>query len=475
MNSEKVFHHEYEAPAPNFNQLISEINSTEVTVYEKLNATNMDVARKEFLNDSSLTRPNYVYGNLNPEEVSHNLDTLDHVDNELDDNLFSEKQVRFARLISTDYRNANNFLAANITYNSAKTPEEKLAAAEYHHETNEILYGKPDENVFNSLLSQKLSAINVDQLSAEDRQLYQQLLHDLGDIESANAERFIPQPETIEKFSEMIHIFFDDLLSHIPKDQESFTPEEAANITNEIIREEINGISETDLNSEENFDAPTNYHAIVMPERASVSVDHTTRPIIFPGSRPKGDYTRKDLESIIIHEFGTHVYRALNYEHHELGALSNALPGNETWDDGVAKCVEQAIAGRYKDAGVDHYINIGLATFKNKNFREVFDLSVTIKFLSGVKPNETDEDRAARLEKARQTSFNPVQRCFRGTGELPNNKDLIYYNGTNQVWRYIEENIDDPDLFDHLFLEGKSVATDQNQAQLIYETKVGGL
>ena len=69
-----------------------------------------------------------------------------------------------------------------------------------------------------------------------------------------------------------------------------------------------------------------------------------------------------------------------------------------------------------------------------------------------------------------------VQRCFRGTGELPNNKDLAYYNGANQVWKYIEENIDDPELLmDHLFLSGKTIATDKSQERLVYETKVGGL
>lgn len=54
-------------------------------------------------------------------------------------------------------------------------------------------------------------------------------------------------------------------------------------------------------------------------------------------------------------------------------------------------------------------------------------------------------------------------------------KDLAYYNGANQVWQYIEEHIDDPDLMDHLFLDGKTVATDPDQSSLAYETHVGGL
>ena len=79
------------------------------------------------------------------------------------------------------------------------------------------------------------------------------------------------------------------------------------------------------------------------------------------------------------------------------------------------------------------------------------------------------------LHQKSDTVINAVQRCFRGTGELPNNKDLAYYNGANHVWRYIEEHIDDPELFDNLFLAGKSIADDIDQERLVYETKVGGI
>lgn len=241
MNSEnKSLSHESETNPQDFEQLVSKINSAKVTVYEKLYATNMKAARDEFLANDNLAHPNNIYGNLDPEEVSHNLNTLDQVDNELQTGKFSNQQSRFASIIATDYRNANNFLAANIAYNTAETPEEKLAAAEFHHETNEIFYGKADEDVFYSLLSEKLAKIDTDKLSQEDQELYQQLLNDIGDIKPVSKERFVPRPETVEKFSGMVHLFFDDLLSHIPEDQDSFSPEEAASITNEILREEIN-------------------------------------------------------------------------------------------------------------------------------------------------------------------------------------------------------------------------------------------
>ncbi len=128
-------------------------------------------------------------------------------------------------------------------------------------------------------------------------------------------------------------------------------------------------------------------------------------------------------------------------------------------DEGIAECVEQALKGEYEDFGVDHYINIGLATFKNKNFREVYEIQKDLKSLTG-------EDDSKVL--------NAVQRCFRGTGELPNNKDLAYYNGVNRVWCYIEEHLDDPELFDSLFLSGKADIENPAQESLVYEMRTRG-
>lgn len=61
------------------------------------------------------------------------------------------------------------------------------------------------------------------------------------------------------------------------------------------------------------------------------------------------------------------------------------------------------------------------------------------------------------------------------SGELPNNKDLAYYNGANRVWKYIEEHLDDPGLFDTLFLTGKTDQQDPAQESLSYELRTSGI
>lgn len=446
---------------PSLKQTMERLSTAYVTVYENLNSSNPRQAKAEFLANPDLVHPPNEYGYLDPEAVARNLETIRQVHTDLGDSDLSDKEKRFAEIMVQDLYLRNDFLAANIAYNSAQNPEDKAAAAEYHREANEALYGKPDEKIFNSLLADKLAKINVAKLCPDDQEYYQALLRAIGPLEVGEYQRFQPKPETVARFSELVNDFYKNIFDKLPEGQETFTPEEAATIVNEILVEDF---------------PDSDYQASVAPERVTAAVDHAERKIVFPGARVKGDYTRTDLKMILAHEFGTHVYRALPYEKDAtLKAFSQELPNNEMWDEGIARCVEQAISGAPQADGIGHYINIGLANFKGKNFREVFEINSMLEFLIGAKPNETTNERVRRMQKIQNQIFNPVQRCFRGTGELPNNKDLAYFNGENMVWRYIEENIDDPELFTNLFLAGKTIAADKNQERLIYEMHVGGL
>ncbi|MBR1875062.1 hypothetical protein IJ798_01645, partial [Candidatus Saccharibacteria bacterium] len=52
-----------------FEEIIDEISSTDVTVYERLNASNDKEAKEEFLENPDLIHPRNEYGNLKIEEV----------------------------------------------------------------------------------------------------------------------------------------------------------------------------------------------------------------------------------------------------------------------------------------------------------------------------------------------------------------------------------------------------------------------
>ena len=448
MTTAVPFASEQSAVLTTFPEMVAEIASTDLTVYERLNASNDKVAKEEFLANPSLVHPNNEYGYLDPVEVAKNLATLDEIDKQITQSSFSEQQRRLLATLSDDCRRKNDFLAANIEYNAATTPEKKAEAAAHHHNANEALYGKPDEATFYSLLKEKLTQVDVGSLSPEDQAKYEGLLGKIGPLKDIKAERFRPKPETVSHFAELVKEFFGGFLKHLPEDQKEFTGEDMAKITNEILSEEFSDVPSAETSS---------YHAVVSPDTSNASANHEKRQIIFSDSKT---YSKSQAAGILVHELGTHVMRAIPYIEQDITAFSTGFPDNETFDEGVAKCVEQAIQGKYVDSGVDHYINIGLATFMHKNFREVYEAQSTLNDLLG---------------KSNKTLLNGVQRCFRGTGELPNNKDLAYYNGANQVWKYIEEHIDDPELFDHLFLVGKLDITNPEQEHLSYEKRTGGI
>ena len=422
-----------------FEEIIDEISSTDVTVYERLNASNDKEAKEEFLENPDLIHPRNEYGNLKIEEVGQNLEKIEQIGEEMKRSWLTDREERLAEVLIDENQKKNDFLMANYAYNNA-TPEEKSRAAEWHREANEALYGKVDEGTFYALLSEKLEKAKAD--TPEKKMELEALKLEIGPIPENGIERFKPKEETVQRFSEIVNDFFGGFLKHVPE-KEELTSEEMVSTINEILTEEIG--------------EDAGYVARVDEKASNASASHEERVIKFPEGKT---YSIDKAKALICHELGTHVLRAIPYLENDIEAFSKGLPGNETFDEGVAKCVEQAIKGKYEDSGIDHYINIGLATFKGKNFREIYNIQTSLKSLSGMKNT---------------TTLNAVQRCFRGTGELVNNKDLAYYNGANRVWKYIEENIDNPELMDNLFLSGKANIEDKNQERLVYETKVGGI
>ena len=423
-----------------FNEIVDKVSSTDVVVYEKQFASNDKAAKQEFLENPALIHPNNEYGNLDESEVRQNIATLQEAAEETRNSWLSDREKTFINLTIEDSKKKNAFLAANIAYNDAKTPEEKAEAEAWYRKANEELYGKPDEDTFYTLLQEKVSSINRDALSADNQKIYDRMMGNIGEIKQTENGRFKPNQETLETFSGLVKDFYGGFLSHVPEDKDEFSSDEAVDIINEILNEE--------------FEGDVDYRAVVDKKDANSSA---SRGIIkFPEGKT---YSREKLSGLIVHELGTHAMRAIPYQDQDIAAFTTGLPENETWDEGVAGCVEQGLKGEYKDFGVDHYINIGLATFKDKNFREIYDIQMDLKHLTGADDS---------------TVLRNVQRCFRGTGELPNNKDLAYYTGNEKVWKYIENHIDDPELFDNLFLTGKTDASKKEQAALVYEMRTKG-
>ena len=317
--------------------------------------------------------------------------------------------------------------------------------------TNAELYGVPDKDTFYALLAQKLDKIDTETLSTEDRQQYDELRQMLGELPTDIKPFYAPKQETIDRFGEMMRIFYEPFLKHIPEGQETFMAQDAADIVNRAINSEVG--EETDWRAEVN------------PNAGLASVSSSNKVIKFPGARSNGDYTRLELEKIIVHELGTHALKAMTYEDATIKAFrSESFDGREVFEEGIAKAMEQSLEGRFDDPNSpapSRYIMIGLANFHHTNFRETFEIMKRLEHLTG----GWNEGQL----------YDNLQRVYRGTGVLPNNKDLAYYNGNVNAWKFIEENIGDPLLFDRIFLSGKIDPQNPDQEYLSYEMKTGTL
>ncbi len=428
------------------------MNETDIDVIDVLNNTNPG-AKDEFLANNELLKPRNSYGHMDIRQIEKNIDAIISLQNELESLEITEKKRTMAA-VSLEYNlKKNRFVYANYLYNHSASDSREKAVKE-HQKTNAALYGEPNGDIFWAALGDKLSAIPVRSLSKEDKVMYGELLEMIGPLlDSANGI-FRPKEETIDWFSYVIEQFYAGFLSHIPPGRQSFSIEDACAITNEIISSELGEDTAADRCGD-----LTGWKAVVIPDGAVASTECRQKKIYFPGKRSRGAYTREELKAIIIHELGVHALRALPYEDCEIKAFSQGLPGYEAFEEGVAKAADQAVNHQYEDIGLLHYISIGLASILGKNFREVYEIQLRLEHLTGGEP-------AGRC-------FDSVQRTFRGTGDLPNHKDLIYYNGVVQVWKYIERHLYDTELMEHLFLCGKSCIVNKMHERMIYEVRVG--
>lgn len=96
-----------------------------------------------------------------------------------------------------------------------------------------------------------------------------------------------------------------------------------------------------------------------------------------------------------------------------------------------------------------------------------------LSLLNSIKDGDEISDK--KIKKAKKTAFAQTLRSFRGTNDMPLFKDLSYYNGSVEVWRYIDsmmETVDNRDLKLFLLLAGKaSISVEHRGIVLDSKTK----
>ena len=428
-------------------------------IIEKFTSINAEQAKLEFLENPNLEKPNNFYEKLNQNSVDELYGDLSAVAKRVfeDENMGKIERELYERQIESRAKSAA-LLQAAVDFRNAKTPDEKSRAEFIFMKNNIEVFGEPEKSTFESLIGKKLAKIKIAEFDEAGEKLRAELFELLNEDYSKSAsERFQPKQETVEFFGEMARDFYSDQLKFIPE-----KPAGEKYSAQEIL--EIFGKITSDLEQNSGF----SHFDIQWKKSGAIHVRNADRTVEIPENR--APVSKEKLEGLIVHELGTHYYRSQIGENYGIAPLQLGLDGYLDTEEGIARAMEMSMAGKFEEAGVPHYLTAGLAYFEGKNFREVFETNWRLYALEKSKNGEiTDEE----ITKAKNLAYRNTQRIFRGTDELPWFKDLSYFNGGQKIWKYIEENIDSPTLFDELLLGGKNNLFNKKHQKAIYGLKVG--
>lgn len=344
-------------------------------------------------------------------------------------------------------------------YHGASSEEDKQKIAESYKGLNIETYGEPDEGTYRSLLSEKLNCVCNKNLTGKADDLRKELFGMVDfDPDVDIPERFRPSDETVEWMHSVAESLYGGMLSHIPNEQEEFDPYELQKIFTDIIEEEFNNDSKGYAGAAEGW-------TVSIEKATSVNVKSSEKRIVIPDNGMMR--SRKKVENLVVHEIGVHMLRSITGGETDMLPLRSGLSDYYDTEEGLGVVMEQALSGKFAERGVDHYITAGLAHFDNKDFHEAFEIKWRLSLLGSV--DDGSEVSDGQIVKAKKTAFTQTLRSFRGTNDMPLFKDLSYYNGSVEVWRYLES-VKGDDFLLSLLLAGK-LNTSADHRRVILESK----
>lgn len=367
--------------------------------------------------------------------------------------LIPEKHEHAYHGVIDDYLEKTEFLKAAHDYKHAVSSEDRQDAKERYMSHNIELYGKPDLDVYHSLLGEKLAAIEAKQLTGKAAQLRDELLYIAPEWrqDGPSPERYKPSDETVQWMQGVVETLYGNLLQHVP-DQQKFTAQEVCDLFNDIITQEFG-------------ESADGWRTLLRPAKA-VNVRAPEKEIIIPEDH--AGFSRDALRKLVVHEIGVHMLRSVTGSATDVMPLRFGLVGSYDTEEGLGVVMEQALDGTYKERGVPYYILAGAAYYDQKDFRQLFEMQWRLSALETLKTEDiTDE----QIEKKRSFAYGQVMRIMRGTDGLPWFKDLAYYNGANDVWRHLESIRGDDLEFTFMIASGKINPADAADRRLAMEAR----
>lgn len=439
--------------------LYSQLTDLSPKIVTMFNPSNRKEEEEGFLS-GKVRNPQFVYDKLNSADFDKAIEKI----RELGDKILNHPSLPpshrgiYEEFIA-DYSKKTTLLNYAQQYNNAKSEEEKKAAAEKYRHLDIESYGEPDEDTYRSLLGGKLNAIYSKKLTGKADELRKELFGMVNFKPGMDIpERFRPSDETVEWMHSAAESLYGGMLSHIPNEQEEFDPYELQKIFTDIIEEEFNNDSKGYAGAAEGW-------TVSVEKATSVNVKSSEKRIVIPDNGMMR--SRKKVENLVVHEIGVHMLRSITGGETDVLPLKSGLSDYYDAEEGLGVVMEQALSGKFAERGVDHYITAGLAYYDEKDFRGAFEVKWRLSLLNSVEDGGEVNDE--QIAKAKKTAFTQTLRSFRGTNDMPLFKDLSYYNGSVEVWRYLEY-IKGDDFLLSLLLAGK-VNTSKKHRDVILESK----
>ena len=439
--------------------LYSQLTDLSPKIVTMFNPSNRKEEEEKFLS-GEVGNPQFYYEKLNSVDFDEAAEKIQEIGNKIlnPPSLPPSHRGIYEEFIA-DYSKKTTLLNYAQQYNNAKSEEEKKAVAEKYRHLNIESYGEPDEDIYRSLLGGKLNAIHSKKLTGKTDELRKELFGMVNFKPGMDIpERFRPSDETVEWMHSVAESLYGGMLSHIPNEQEEFDPYELQKIFTDIIEEEFNNDSKGYAGAAEGW-------TVSVEKATSINVKSSEERIVIPDNDMMR--SRKKVENLVVHEIGVHMLRSITGGETDILPLKSGLSDYYDTEEGLGVVMEQAFRRKFAERGVDHYITAGLAHFDNKDFREAFEIKWRLSLLSSVDDGSEISDE--QIVKAKKTAFTQTLRSLRGTNDMPLFKDLSYYNGSVEVWRYLDS-IKGDDFLLALLLAGK-VNTSKKHRDVILESK----
>lgn len=391
--------------------------------YEYFNGdSNIRNAQKESFLNGEIENPDLDYPLLDTERISSMESSLIQLKKDI-------LETETSDIVRDVYRWKINEKIAELRMMLASQSGDMKRFERY----SRYVYGSPSDEVFNYTIynltrkvSKALDSDNSDIKSAAETLMA--VIQEL-DIENIATDIVPPSNDVIQLARIYSKKEFDNILN-IPLEDGKHDSNSIRNAFEIALRE---------LNAD-------GWEATVVNNSNSISTNQENKNVTIPESRVIASKT--SLQSLLIHEVGTHVARRVNGERSKLKLLSLGLDRYEQGEEGVATMREQALKPTVNDfSGLEGHLAISLAMGldgSKRDFRETYQVLEKYFYFKALLAKKSPEEASI---SSKNNAWNRCIRTFRGTdcktAGVCFTKDMIYREGNIGVWDVIKNNPDE--------------------------------